>query len=394
MKKILSFLFIVTAIISLANAASPTKKPSLTDKAASLQTQILYNNLFALQGKQFLFGHQDTTAYGFLWHDEPTRSDVKDVTGAFPALYGWDVSQIENNHSHNVDGVSFDIVKREIINAYKRGGVNTISWHMKNPVTGGGHSDTSVAAIHDIIPSGRLHERYKQSLDAFVAFNEQLVVTLPDGKKQQIPLIFRPFHEHNGDWFWWGKGHTSEADFITLWRFTIDYLREQKQQHNLIIAFSPDRSRIDLEHIERDYLYGYPGDEYVDIIGLDDYFDVGRDINPATPEEQHKAFVESLTFIAQLARQKNKIPALTETGLESISNSQFWTDVLLKGLLANKDTQQMAYAMVWRNATDGGFNKKHFYAPYKGQASANNFLLFKKNRHLIFGDNLPHLYEK
>lgn len=48
------------------------------------------------------------------------------------------------------------------------------------------------------------------------------------GEGELIPVIFRPYHEHNGDWFWWGKGVNSEEDYIKLWQFTVEYLRDEK----------------------------------------------------------------------------------------------------------------------------------------------------------------------
>jgi mannan endo-1,4-beta-mannosidase len=60
-----------------------------------------------------------------------------------------------------------------------------------------------------------------------------------------------------------------------LWQFTVHYLRDTKKLHNLIYVFSPDRSRWNLDDAPVDYLYAYPGDDYVDVLGIDNYRDVG-----------------------------------------------------------------------------------------------------------------------
>jgi mannan endo-1,4-beta-mannosidase len=366
---------------------------SLGDHKATRETQALYYNLQVLRGKQFLFGHQDSLAYGFTWQNEPGRSDVKDVTGSFAGLQGWDVSRIELGADSNVDGVSFELIKNHIKQTYLRGGVSTISWHMTNPVSGSKHSDTKTQAVQAILPGGPKHAVYKQYLDAFVAFNNQLTAVGKDGITRVIPIIFRPLHEHNGEWFWWGKGNTTEQDFIQLWQFTIDYLRDVKQQHNLIIAFSPDRSRINLKRFEIDYLYAYPGDQYVDIVGLDNYWDLGHPENAAPATAQVQDFIASLEGLARVAKIKRKIPALTEAGSESIPDSMFWTNTLLKNVQASDDARQIVYAMMWRNATDGGYNKKHFYVPYKGHASAADFVKFKLSDLVLFEDELPSMYK-
>ena len=87
-------------------AQSPEKKyQSLSDKNATPETENLYQNLILLQEKGFLFGHQDDLAYGVKWRYEEGRSDIKDVTGDYPALYGWDLGGIEHQKSNNIDGV-------------------------------------------------------------------------------------------------------------------------------------------------------------------------------------------------------------------------------------------------------------------------------------------------
>jgi mannan endo-1,4-beta-mannosidase len=202
-----------------------------------------------------------------------------------------------------------------------------------------------------------------------------------------IPVIFRPYHEHNGDWFWWGKGPCSEQNFIALWRFTVDYLKKEKNVHNLLYAFSPDRSRIKDPANQSEYLYGYPGDAYVDIIGLDDYFDLGSHWNTAPANEQIQAFIKSLEAIVQLADARNKIPALTETGLDKITIANWWTQRLLVGLNANENTRKIAYSLVWRNASTD-----HFHAPYTGQSSVTDFLRFYSDPVTIFESDLPDMY--
>ncbi|MES2675194.1 MAG: glycosyl hydrolase [Pseudomonadota bacterium] len=384
-------LFATVLLFAMAEVVQPIL---LSDHKATVETQALYHNLQMLQGKQLILGHQDSLAYGFTWNNEPGRSDVKDVTGSFAGLQGWDVSQIEIGASSNLDGVSFELMKNNIKQTYLRGGVNTISWHMTNPVSGGKYNDTKTQAVRAILPGGTEHAVYKQYLDAFVAFNGQLTVVGKDGVARVIPIIFRPLHEHNGEWFWWGKGNATEQDFIQLWQFTVHYLRDVKHQHNLIIAFSPDRSRIDLKRFEKDYLYAYPGDQYVDIVGLDNYWDLGHPENKASTANQQKDFVASLEGLAKVAKIKRKIPALTEAGSESVPDATFWTNRILKNLLASEDSRQVVYAMMWRNATEGGHNKKHFYVPYKGQASAADFVKFKLSDHVLFEDELPAMYKK
>lgn len=390
MKKVLIGALILASFI-LNACSSPKSTPPLTsgliDAQATAETRALYRNLLALQGKQVLFGHQDSLAYGVQWQREVDRSDVKDVTGSFPAVYGWDIGWLEKGSPENLDGVSFEWMRESIKRSFQRGGVTTISWHMINPVNGGSHSDSSEKAVEHIIPGGAKHALLKSYLDKFVEFNESLVV---DGV--QVPVIFRPWHEHNGEWFWWGNGPASEKDYIKLWRFTVEYLRDEKQQHNLIFAFSPDRSRMNIDTIEQDYFYAYPGDDYVDVIGFDNYWDLGHSANDTPADEQLRHFGVSLAAIGKIAHAKGKVGALTEGGSEAIENPQFWTEVILRGINSSEQSQRISWLLVWRNATHGGYNKQHFYAPYPGHESAEDFVKFKEDERILFEDELPSLY--
>jgi mannan endo-1,4-beta-mannosidase len=356
----------------------------LSDAHATVETRALYTHLQNIKQRHTLFGQQDALAYGFNWNGDDgaaiARADVKDVTGSFPAVVGWDLGGLELGKNKNIDGVNMEKMRAGIQGVYQRGGVNTISWHMRNPVSGGDHADKA-PAVKDILPGGSKHELFKARLDALAVFNENIKVG-----NAYIPIIFRPWHEHNGEWFWWGKGNASEQDYIALWRFTINYLRNEKHIHNFIVATSPDRSRTDLKSFEQDYLYAYPGDEYVDIMGLDNYWDLGHPANQASATEQLANFTQSLSNLAVIANAHHKLAALTETGSESIPNPNFWTQILLKGMAANEQSRQMVYVMVWRNATNGGHNGHHFYAPYPGHLSADDFVKFKQSDFVLFED--------
>ena len=372
---------------SSVQAVPAQAQPELTDPLATAETRALYANLAKLRQEHMLFGHQDDLAYGVTWEDQPGRSDVKEVAGSYPAIYGWELGGLGIDQPENLDKVNFAKMQGWIKEGYARGGVITISWHMYSPVTGANSWDKG-ATVHEIIPGGSKHEQFKAMLDKFVTFNAGLVAA--DG--HAIPVIFRPWHEHNGDWFWWGKGHCSEEDYQALFRFTVDYLREQKGLHNLIYVFSPDRSRIDMAKFDEGYFYGYPGDKYVDVIGLDDYWDAGHESNQASAEEQVANLTASLKRIAQIARDKNKIAALSETGNNKLPIADFWTGRLLKAVSADADAMEIAYALVWRNANTEREKSEQFFAPYPGQASAADFVNFYQSPVVMFESELPDMY--
>lgn len=360
----------------------------LVDGQATEETRNLYQNLMHYASESVMFGHQNTFDYGVYWrHQEleerELRSDVKDVAGSYPAIYGWDVSSFERPE---YDEGEREEMRERLRNwtqiGLQRGGIVTFSWHKRNPVTHENFYDTT-AAVHTIIPGGEHHEEYQEILNRVASFFNEL---------DPMPIIFRPYHEHNGDWFWWGKGIASEEDFIQLWQFTVEYLRDEREVNNLLYAFSPDRSRTDIDTFKDDYMYGYPGDEYVDIIGIDNYWDLGHEANDTPPDEQFEDFKRSLAYTVQIANERNKLPALTETGLEAIPDSTFWTDTMLEGILTDELTRQISYFQVWRNANMETDRQDHYYAPYPGQVSADNFVEFREHPFVWFEDDLPDLY--
>jgi mannan endo-1,4-beta-mannosidase len=340
------------------------------DSLATAETKALYNNLKELARTKVLFGHQDDLAYGVKWWEEPGRSDVKETSGSYPAVYGWEIGNIEGDR--NLDSVSFSKMKEWIREGYERGGVITISWHEHNPVTGGSAWDTSGRAVSHIIPGGSHHDAWKQKLDLVAQF----MLSLKGNDGELIPVVFRPYHELTGSWFWWGKELCTSEEFIKLWQFTKDYLTSVKNVHNLLYAYSTDN--FDSEEY---YLDRYPGDRFVDVIGFDDYGSV-RD------QESASKTIKELHLIANLSDRLDKIPAWTETGLASIPVPDWWTETILKRIKTDSLTCRIAWVLVWRNA-----RPDHHYAPFVGHPSAADFKKFRDDECILFEDELPDLYK-
>lgn len=369
-------------LLALLTSARIAQAQPPVDLQATKETSNLLVNLHEIARSGFMFGHQDDQAYGVGWRAEKNRSDVLETAGTFPAVHGWDVGKKLTNEN-NIDSVRFASMIKWIKATYRRGGINTLSWHLDN-LTAGSHSWDRTPSVADILPGGSRHAEFLEQLDELAALLNKCRVWFT-----QVPIIFRPWHEHNGDWFWWGKGNCTEEEYIQLFRFTVDYLRNEKEIHHLLFAFSPDRSRLRLDTIPREnYLYGYPGDEYVDIIGLDNYGDVGRTGGPDSTHVQRAKFVASLKLITQIAREKGKVAALTETGLEGVTNPRWFTDIILDPIKENDAEIDIAWVLVWRNA-----NTNHHYAPYPGHPGVTDFLRFEADEMTYFEKDLKNPYK-
>jgi len=387
MKFLNAFLLLLSGLlVSVSCTSQPAQIPGEAvpaDKNATRQTKALYYNLKQLQQERILYGHQDDLAYGIHWENEPGRSDVKEVSGSYPAVYGWDVGDIGNEGAEsNLDGVSFDNMREWIKEGYRQGAVITISWHMDNPVTGGGSWDTTKAAAK-LLPGNELNSKYQSMLDRFAAFVKTLKIE-KEGKEVMIPIIFRPFHEFSGSFFWWGKNHITATEFKQLWKFTIDYLQQKHELHNLLYAYSPNALS---EFENEEYWNRYPGDDYVDLLGFDDYYTLQGGYGH---EDGIAALGKDLAWLVEQARERGKIAALTETGQEGFPDHDWWM-MLLDAFKSQSQSDEIAYVLTWRNAPEDKM-EGHFFGPAPGHPSAEYFKKFASDTLIWLQDDLPDLY--
>lgn len=370
---IIAFLCLFLSQLASINA----QDVELIDKKASKETKALYKNLKKLSKKHTLFGHQHATEYGHGWIGDTDRSDVKSVTGSHPAMIGVDFGGITTGNKESVEQAKSKL-RKNVVDTYNRGGVTTIAWHFSNPVSGGGFywvDSISKPAVKYIIPGGQAHEKYKQILVDVADWSHSIM-----GKDGNLaPVIFRPYHEFDGGWFWWGKPHCTRDEFISLWQFTVSYLRDSLDVHNFIYAFSPDNRF----STEKEFLDRYPGDDWVDMVGMDNYGDMGRD-----GRYDLQAAALKLKIVSDYAIKKGKVAAFTETGLESIPNKTWWTESLLATM--RKHQTQLAYVMVWRNDSK---SETHYYAPFPGHSSVADFIKFYKDKYTLFENDLKEIYK-
>ncbi len=359
----LKHIFILTFIFTLI-CLSCKNKTAHTKTAHRLNsTSQLKNYLFTLQKKGIAIGHQDATSYGIGWtHDNnDIKSDVKAVSGKFPAVFGFDIGHLELGHDKNLDGVPFDTMKTLIIDAYKKGGIITISWHADNP-TSGGNSWDKTPAVKDIINNGPKKQLFNLWLEKVASFLNDLHVN-----GQKIPIIFRPYHEMNGAWFWWGAPNCTADEYKQLWIETYGILKHKYKTDHLLFAYSPNKLNPNDE-----YLKHYPGDQYVDILGIDIY-DFNNNV------DYIKSVKHDLSIVKQIANKKNKPYAFTETGLEKVSEPNWFSEVLYPTI----ENSGVSWVLLWRNHTT-----KHHYMPYKGHHNENDFKHFEQQPKTLFLEDI------
>lgn len=346
-----------------------TLSVNIADKNANKQTRYLYLNLQDLMHRGLLFGMHDATGYGVGWTGDDDRSDVKDVCGDFPAIYSEDLNNVTR-------GSSIDRVRYRLTSAHRRGGVITMCWHQYDPDGRSFYAAdiNNEKIVSQILPGGARHADYLVKLKRVAEFFK----SLRGDHGEAIPVIFRPYHEHSGDWFWWGVGHCTTAEYNQLWQFTADYLHQTLNVHNLLWAISPS-----FDHVKNanDYFDRFPGDDYVDIYGTDFYY--SDPVPPAVVND----FRKGLHTIVGHALEHNKIPAITEIGQEGLDDSDWFTKMLINPIRDDSINTHLAYAAVWRNES-----RTHHFAPYPGHPAVPDFLKFYNDPFSLFESDLPDMY--
>ncbi len=295
----------LSVIASFFSVLSVQSQYRLSDTQATKETAALYRNLSEAQQKGYFVGHQDDLAYGVYWQYVQGRSDVRETTGDYPAVYGWELGDIELGKDRNLDGVSFDKMRQYILEGYRRGAIITISWHANNPITGGSAWDVSNTSVQSIFPGGGHYRTFTSYLDKVADF----LLTLKGDRGEAIPILWRPWHEHTGTWFWWGAKSCTDEDYVKLYQFSLDYLKN-KGLHNLISVYN---TGIEFASSE-EYLKRYPGDHYVDMFSFDSYqrgeVSVGR--------EYAKQLDRWMTVMTEAAAAHGKLSAIGEIGYAGV----------------------------------------------------------------------------
>ena len=319
--------------------------------------QALIERLTQLQQKGVMFGHQDDPFYGITWEYEAGRSDVLESCGDYPAVMGFDLGGIEKGDLKNLDSVPFELMREEIRAHHRRGGIITISWHPRNPLDGGTAWDATDGTVTAILPGGEKHEYFMSWLEKVRTF----LVSLTDDEGQAIPLIFRPWHENNGAWFWWGATHCTPEEFKALYALTQDYI---EPKDNIVWSYSPNLAGNMTEEM---FLQWYPGDERIDLIGLDAY-------EWGTEEDFVRQTNADLDMLCAFGAKHHKLVALTECGFKNIPDPTWWPRVLLPILKAHP----LSYAHVWRNYVT------EYFGPVPETRDAEEFRIFYQDSTTLF----------
>lgn len=400
---------------------------SIADPEATAETVALYQYL-QVMGKtdSVVYGHQNDT-----WHKagspELSDSDTYDVTGDYAGIVGMDTLSLTGNEysveRYNsemtgtagyeaVDTADQSMAEANVEAAAKLANYNiangsfiTLSSHTPNfsivtenpdydPQTDptynkyvfAGYSPNTLTGdvMNQLLPGGKYNEIYNAYLDIIADFAGQV----------NGPVMFRPFHEATGSWFWWGAAFCDPETYKSVYKYTVEYLRDVKEVHNFLYLYGPGSEAAS----EEEYGMRYPGDEYVDLIGFDMY-----DLDPVDDKEEvwFGNLRNQLRIVQNFADEHGKLMAVTETGIaasakdpghnqtvlhETGNKNLNWYNMVLDAV----SESDASYFLLWANfsKTDG------YYTPYvdsvnedgslHGHETLDGFISFYNDSRSVF----------
>ena len=256
------------------------EKMTTADPKATKETVELWNYLHAVAGKQIITGQHTQTI--------PCEeiAYIRQTTGKEPKLRGFELlgyspninyadaspeclTEIEENKGTAEMALQWAIEQRKNGN----GGILTFTFHWFSPL------------------GGRDKSFYTEHTDFDAIYHDMDVIAeiLRRFQEERIPILWRPFHESYGTWFWWGAQGPEVAR--NLYHLMFDYYTGEKDLHNLLWVWNSDIPK------------AYPGDEYVDVVSMDVYL----------PEYQSTDYADAYEKLVT-ATSRDKVAALAEVG--------------------------------------------------------------------------------
>ena len=229
------------------------------------EAQALLDLLYQISGKYILTGHHN----GILTPDK-FNGEIKQMTGRYPVVWG-------NDFSFHFGGSDPDVMRQQMIDKaielHHKGHIITLMWHSCFPSDGDSCSYKNIWIWDNIVAPEQwdalttagteLNNQWRAQADNIAKYLRQL-------QEAKVPVLWRPYHEMNGVWFWWCQ-HPGEEGFIKLWKMMYDYFTNHHRLNNLIWVWNANAPRDkegDEAYAYKDY---FPGTEYVDVLAADVY---------------------------------------------------------------------------------------------------------------------------
>lgn len=231
------FLLAITCVFASITSSARAVEPVTPDALPEARAVLDY--LHEMHGKKTLAGQMWVP-----WGSDEIET-VERITGKLPAIRGHDYIHERSNKREN----------ELMIEWWRSGGIPTVMWHWGAPTKGEGYDQSKMA-----IDISRCFEDGTCEQAVMWTDLERIADHLTELRDAGVPVLWRPLHEFDGGWFWYGMG--TDEQFIRLWRTMFDYFAKERGLNNLIWV---------LCHSGRPRAGWDPGKEYYDLVGVDTY---------------------------------------------------------------------------------------------------------------------------
>jgi mannan endo-1,4-beta-mannosidase len=266
-------------MVKIVNPVNPKTSPEAVK---------LLKYIYSISGKKTLTGQHE-----YMGRMSVVTDKIKEITGKYPAVWGSDFGF--SDERHDIDNIKYRArLVDEIKKQHNSRAIITMTYHQANPVIGepclfenGVISKLTDQQWKDLTtPGTKIHEAWRKQMDIVAEILKKV-------QEAHIPVLFRPYHEMNGDWFWWG-GRKGPEGYVALYRQLFHYFTVRHELNNLLWVWASDRPWPGVEEF-------YPGDEYVDVLGSDIY-----------PVKDHPEIYRQEWYERMVGLAKNKPLALSE----------------------------------------------------------------------------------
>jgi len=263
---------IVVAILVflLFYSCTTASKTEPVNPDASPEARELLSFLYSIRGEHIVSG-QHNYRRGIL----QSTDSVEAITGKVPALWGVDIAVVDSGKDTRYWDVAIGLQNTakldEAIRQYRKGAIVTMMYHGVKPFDHDslGFRGSVQGRVTDeeweqiITPGTEYHNMWLEKIDIRAEYLKIL-------KDAGVPVLWRPLHEMNGMWFWWGD-RQGENGVQKLWKMMYDRYVNHHKLNNLIWVWNPNAPRDKKGNEAYDYHLFYPGAEYVDILAADIY---------------------------------------------------------------------------------------------------------------------------
>jgi len=232
---------------------------------ATREARELLNKICSISGK-YIFSGQ----HNFPNHMSKHSDAMAEAAGKYPTVWGSDFGFTGGSDKDSIEGR--DGIVREARRQNALGSIITLMWHVVRPIDdepvqpfvgwkGSIQNKLTDLEWNELLtPGTEIHRRWENQIDTAAEYLERL-------QKSNVPVLWRPYHEANGNWFWWG-GRKGENGFIALYRMTYDRMVNYHHLNNLIWVWNSNAPNPPNAGRYADF---YPGRRYCDILATDVY---------------------------------------------------------------------------------------------------------------------------